>query len=139
MLFKLIHLFHKPEETLDSQITGISLTLSYYIPHCPIPHVFTVAVLGECPMIYPSPFPSQATTPGLKGSLGPQRGPPEKGFWSSSRKMVHSLGRDRPLSLQVWPGTSQHEKCPKVSFCSSCPSTSLREKSLGPGSGVCSS
>lgn len=49
-------------------------------------------------------------------SLGTMRDLPKEGLWSDSGKMVQPLGGDRTLSLQVWPGTSQHEKCPRVSF-----------------------
>lgn len=48
-------------------------------------------------------------------SLGTTRRPKE-GLWSDSGKMVQPLGGDRTLSLQVWPGTSRPEKCPRVSF-----------------------
>lgn len=73
-----------------------------------------------CAIPLPLPFPSnQQPSPGLKGGLGSGRDLPK-----GEGQILGRRRRDGALSLQVWPGTSQHEKHPRASFCTSRWSTS---------------
>ena len=108
---------------LDSWITDICFSSCPTIfPTAPVPIIFKVAALGELPTTHLSPCPSPATASRLKGSLGPQRDLPKKeGFSGQPLGRCCSLLAETEVSLQVWPGTSQHEKCPQGEFLHSLP------------------
>ena len=70
-----------------------ALAPAHQIPYCPFPDVIKVAVLGRAAQAPPPP-PLSPTSP-------------------STRKTSQPLGRNRALSLQMWPRAIQHKKCPR--------------------------